>query len=101
MNAQFQRACLGLQELNVECRLALPGQALRSISLIRCADVAEDARQHSVPAQRAGMAGTIQDISRRKSADDLAPKRGSAERAGQFDPATGLDGAGGRHHRLI
>ncbi|MBC7454874.1 MAG: PAS domain S-box protein, partial [Massilia sp.] len=71
MNAQFSRACLGQQDLNMECRLALPGQALRWISLVGCADAADEmreigARQHSVP----GITGVVQDISGRKSAED-------------------------------
>jgi PAS domain S-box-containing protein len=65
MHDAFLRACGGQQDLNVECRLDLPGDALRWIALVGRADYA-DAEHHCV----LGVTGVVQDISARKSAED-------------------------------
>jgi PAS domain S-box-containing protein len=63
---EFLRAFAQHQDLNVECRLDLPGQDLRWISVVGRADYADYDRQRSV----LGMTGVVQDISTRKSAED-------------------------------
>jgi PAS domain S-box-containing protein len=63
---EFLRAFSQQQDLNVECRLDLPGQELRWISVVGRADYAGQARQRKV----LGMTGVVQDISARKSAED-------------------------------
>ncbi|MDB5948462.1 MAG: two-component hybrid sensor and regulator [Massilia sp.] len=66
---EFLHAFAQHQDLNVECRIALPGQEPRWISIVGradCADFADDDRQRSV----LGMTGVVQDISTRKVAED-------------------------------
>ena len=62
----FLHAAAQRQDLNVECRLNLPGSELRWISVVGRADYADDDDQRSV----LGMTGVVQDISTRKSAED-------------------------------
>lgn len=54
------------EDLNVECRLALPDGALRWISVVGRTDYAGHGRQRRV----IGITGVVQDISTRKSAED-------------------------------
>ncbi len=63
---EFLRAFAQHQDLNVECRLDLPGQEMRWISVVGRADYADRNRPRSV----LGMTGVVQDISTRKSAED-------------------------------
>jgi PAS domain S-box-containing protein len=63
---EFEHALSQQQDLNVECRLALPGGELRWISVVGRADYADLDHQRSV----LGMTGVVQDISARKSAED-------------------------------
>ena len=74
MRDEFLHACAGHQDLNVECRLDLPGQPLRWIALLGRADYADadHADRAGVDRRRRvlGMTGVVQDISTRKSAED-------------------------------
>ncbi|MES2758943.1 MAG: ATP-binding protein [Pseudomonadota bacterium] len=63
---EFLRATARQNDLNVECRLDLPGSEVRWISVVGRADYAGHERQRSV----LGMTGVVQDISARKSAED-------------------------------
>jgi PAS domain S-box-containing protein len=63
---EFLHAFAQHQDLNVECRVELPGRELRWISVVGRADYADFDRQRSV----LGMTGVVQDISTRKSAED-------------------------------
>jgi PAS domain S-box-containing protein len=63
---EFLHAFARQRDLNVECRLDLPGQDLRWISVVGRADYADYDRQRRV----LGMTGVVQDISTRKSAED-------------------------------
>jgi PAS domain S-box-containing protein len=63
---EFCRALAGHRDLNIECRVDVPGQALRWISMVGRADYADADRQRSV----LGMTGVAQDISTRKGAED-------------------------------
>ncbi len=63
---EFMRSFAEHQDLNVECRVDLPGRELRWISVVGRADYANSSRQRSV----VGMTGVAQDISARKSAED-------------------------------
>jgi len=63
---EFLHAFAQHQDLNIECRIVLPGQAPRWVSLVGRADFADYNRQRSV----LGMTGVVQDISTRKAAED-------------------------------
>ena len=63
---EFLHAFAQHQDLNIECRIALPGQAPRWVSVVGRADFADYDRQRSV----LGMTGVVQDISTRKAAED-------------------------------
>ena len=63
---EFLHAFAQHQDLNIECRIDLPGQAPRWISVVGRADFADYDRQRSV----LGMTGVVQDISTRKVAED-------------------------------
>jgi PAS domain S-box-containing protein len=63
---EFRQMFARQQDLNIECRLAIPGQALRWISVVGRTDYADHNGQRSV----LGMTGVVQDISARKSAED-------------------------------
>ncbi|WP_426197338.1 ATP-binding protein [Massilia sp. DWR3-1-1] len=66
---EFQRACASGADLNIECRIDVPGRELRWVSLVGRADLAEP---RATPGQQRvlGMTGVAQDISTRKSAED-------------------------------
>ena len=63
---EFLHAFAQHQDLNIECRIDLPGQPPRWISVVGRADFADYDRQRSV----LGMTGVVQDISTRKAAED-------------------------------
>ncbi len=65
-HAEVKRAFGQRQDVNVECRLELPGQPLRWISVVGRIDYAGDEDERAV----LGMTGVVQDISARKSAED-------------------------------
>ncbi|MDB5907744.1 MAG: two-component hybrid sensor and regulator [Massilia sp.] len=66
VRSEFLHAVSTHEDLNVECRLEVPGQQLRWISVVGRADFADIDRQRNV----LGMTGVVQDISTRKSAED-------------------------------
>lgn len=66
VDAEFRQAYHDGADLNIECRVEPPGQALRWISVVGRADLAE----HQGVRQVLGMTGVAQDISTRKSAED-------------------------------
>jgi PAS domain S-box-containing protein len=63
---EIMRAFSQRHDINVECRLDLPGYPLRWISVVGRIDYADYGRERSV----LGMTGVVQDISTRKSAED-------------------------------
>jgi PAS domain S-box-containing protein len=73
VDAEFRRACLKGEDLNIECRIAVPGRELRWISVVGRADLADPAHDNgTAQGERRvlGMTGVAQDISTRKSAED-------------------------------
>jgi PAS domain S-box-containing protein len=63
---EFRQVFAQHQDLNVECRLELPGGEQRWISVVGRTDYADHEGQRRV----LGMTGVVQDISARKSAED-------------------------------
>ncbi|GGE73683.1 ATP-binding protein [Massilia psychrophila] len=63
---EFLHAFAEHQDLNIECRIDLPGQAPRWIAVVGRADFADFDRQRGL----LGMTGVVQDISTRKVAED-------------------------------
>ena len=68
VDSEFRRAYRSGDDINIECRLNVPGRPLGWISVVGRADIADDGR----PGGRhvLGMTGVAQDISTRKSAED-------------------------------
>ncbi|WP_426113529.1 ATP-binding protein [Massilia sp. PWRC2] len=70
VDAELRRAASVGGDLNIECRIDVPGQALRWISVVGRADLAADGNGGSSGARLLSMTGVAQDISTRKSAED-------------------------------
>lgn len=72
VDTEFRQAYFSGGDLNIECRVELPGCGQRWISVVGRADLAEPAQgDHGASARQVlGMTGVAQDISTRKSAED-------------------------------
>lgn len=66
VDAEFRRAYQSGEDLNIECRIGVPGREVRWISVVGRTDVSEHKGERKV----LGMTGVAQDISTRKSAED-------------------------------
>ncbi|MFL6707169.1 MAG: ATP-binding protein [Massilia sp.] len=70
VDSEFRRAYRSGEDLNIECRIEVPGRPLRWISVVGRSDVSEDSRAGGGERRVLGMTGVAQDISTRKSAED-------------------------------